>query len=148
MSPTPNTTHATFAISRMAARMTANVSALQRDAGLLTAAVVEAKQHASNCLQGAKQLKDASGAVNTCDTLVAWIDKVISWARDLVSVANHINLFGWLNWFLHDVNSAIDAIQAIADEIHNLCPAAEEVAGIVAKVVAIIDGICPLLSWL
>jgi hypothetical protein len=131
--------------ARLASLVTSASTALQADAAKLNLQVATNKQQALALTTRAQQLR-ATAPHTTAQQIVSWIDQLISWAKDVVSWAHGADWFGWLNWFINDVNGAITDLQNLANWVNANSNAINEFGTIVSDATSIIGWIEDLIA--
>lgn len=132
--------------ARLALSVTTAASTIQADSVKLNQTITTVKQGATALLTRSANLKKTAPHT-TAQQIVSWIDQVITWAKDLVSWAHGIDWFGWLNWFINDINSAITDLQNLANWVNANANDINEFGTIVQDVVNIIGWAEEILSW-
>jgi hypothetical protein len=132
--------------ARLALNVTTAAKTLQADSVKLNQMIASVKQGAAQFkAQSAQLLKTAPNT--TASDLVSWIDQVITWAKNLVSWAHSVDVFGWLNWFINDVNSGITDLQNLANWVNANAGAINEFGTIVSDVESVIGWIIDIAEW-
>ena len=139
------------AIESQTVRLAANVATisttLQADSVKLASTMLAIKQGATALLAQSAQLKKTAPGT-TAQDIVNYLDQLIKWLQGVVSWAHGANWWGWLNWFINDVNSAITDIQNLVNWVNAHKSAINTFGTIVSDAVKIIGWVETLLSWL